>query len=376
MESADAIIVGGGIAGLSAALALLRAGVGRVRLLERESVPCAHSSGRNAAVFRHLSTTAGDLEMARRSRALLGELLGAEEAWLRPTGLWFVSQTAEAIEPLAALASRQRLPHARESGGALAASIPSLQGGSIVTAGGAGARGLWCPDDGVIDIHAVTQALVRAITAGGGVLSFGVEVAQLELDGDRVCGVRLASGDRLAAGAVVLAGGAWGGALGASCGAPLPLEPRRRHLVQLGSAAGLDAGGPVVWCVGDELYYRPESGGALVSPCDSEPWPAELPPPSEAGIELLAGKLARLAPRLSDASVRRAWACLRTFAPDGAAVVGPDPRRAGLYWIAGLGGHGMTGGMAAGELLAATFTGRAHPLSDALAVSRLSPREA
>src|SRR6516225_4191551 len=85
------VVVGGGIAGLSAAWAALGAGTGRVLLLEREGVPCAHSSGRNAAIFRHLTATPGDLDLALRSRELLGELLGSEEAWLRRTGSWLVS---------------------------------------------------------------------------------------------------------------------------------------------------------------------------------------------------------------------------------------------------------------------------------------------
>jgi glycine/D-amino acid oxidase-like deaminating enzyme len=230
--------------------------------------------------------------------------------------------------------------------------------------------GLYCPDDGVIDIHAVTQALARAIAATGGTISLGVEVARVEVEGGRVAGVRLVSGQRIAAGAVVIAGGAWAEALGASCGAPLPLQPRRRHLAQLEGGPRMDAGAPVVWCLGDELYYRPESGGALVSPCDADPWHAELPAPTEAALELLAKKLARSAPRLSDAAVRRAWACLRTFAPDGCAVAGADPRLPGLFWLAGLGGHGMTGGLAAGEVLAASYAGREHPLAASLAPSR------
>ncbi len=368
MKSADAVIVGGGVAGLAAAHALLRAGVGRVQLVERERVPCAHSSGRNAAIFRHLSTTPGDLGLARRSRELLGELLGREEAWLRQSGTWFVSDPVQPggdpIEPLAALAVEQRLPHARAAGDELTARVPSLQDGPMRS-------GLWSPDDGVMDIHAVTQALVRSIGEAGGTLSFGVDVAAVAVEGGRVTGVRLASGERVGAGAVVIAGGAWAASLGASCGAPLPLQPKRRHLAQLETAVSkVDPGAPVVWCLGDELYYRPESGGMLVSPCDGEPWPAELPPSSPAALEVLARKLARSVPRLSDAFVRRAWACLRTFAPDGAAVVGADPRVPGLYWLAGLGGHGMTGGLAAGELLAASFTGAFHPLKDALGVSR------
>ncbi|MHB8879691.1 MAG: FAD-dependent oxidoreductase, partial [Myxococcaceae bacterium] len=90
LEVADVVIVGGGIAGLSAAHGLARAGVARVRLLEREKVLCSHSSGRNAAIFRHLSSGAGDIALARRSKALLTELLGSEGAWLQKTGTWFV----------------------------------------------------------------------------------------------------------------------------------------------------------------------------------------------------------------------------------------------------------------------------------------------
>jgi glycine/D-amino acid oxidase-like deaminating enzyme len=365
MKRADVIVVGGGIAGLSAARAALHAGAGHVLLLEREGAPCAHSSGRNAAIFRHLSTTPGDLDLALQSRALLDELLGSDEAWLRRTGTWFVSPGGDPdpIASLASLAASRGLPHRRAQGDDLHATVPSLQGGPMRS-------GLFSPDDGVIDIHAVTQALVRAIGAAGGELRFGVEVAAVEADRGRVTGVRLASGDRVAAASVVLAGGAWAGALGATCGAPLPLTPRRRHLAQIETPVSrADPGRPVVWCFGDELYYRPESSGLLVSPCDGDPWPAELPPPSQAGLELLARKLARTVPRLADASVRRAWACLRTFAPDGAAVVGADPRLAGLHWIAGLGGHGMTGGLAAGELLAAVLTGHDHPLKSTLAIS-------
>ncbi len=364
MEGVDVIIVGGGIAGLSAAHALVRAGAGKVRLLEREPVLCAHSSGRNAAIFRHLSTGLGDLATALRSRALATELLGAEEAWLRRTGTWFVAATREALEPLARLAAGERLRAEPAEGKGLDAALPGLRGG-------AARHGLFFAEDGVIDLHALTQGLARASVAAGTTVSLAEPVARIDARAGRVEGVTLLSGERLAAGAVVVAGGAWSGLLGAGCGAPLALEPRRRHLALLETTDGAGAPSPVVWCVDDEVYLRPDSGGLLASPCDEEPWAAELPPPSDAGLELLGRKLARTAPKLADAAVRRVWACLRTFAPDRAAAVGADPRAAGLYWIAGLGGHGMTGGLAAGELLAACVTGRAHPLKDALAPARL-----
>jgi glycine/D-amino acid oxidase-like deaminating enzyme len=381
LDGADVIIIGGGIAGLAAANGLARAGVGRVLLLEREPVLCSHSSGRNAAIFRHLTGGVGDVELAKRSRALLTELLGSEEAWLQKTGAWFVSEGPKPLEALAALAVRERVACEQAKGTALESALPSLQGGVI-------RRGLFFPDDGVIDIHAVTQELARAATAAGVTTTLGADVTRIEVttgslaeepprravaagtSGKRVTGVTLASGQTLTASAVVIAAGAWGEALGASCGAALSLEPRRRHLALLEPKTKDDAGAPIIWCVDDELYMRPDSGGLLASPCDEVAWKAELPAATEAGVELLAKKLSRIAPRLADAAVRRSWACLRTFAADRAPVVGADTRVGGLLWLAGLGGHGMTGGVAAGELLASTFIGKAHKLTQALAPAR------
>lgn len=362
MEVVDVVIVGGGVAGLASAHALLAAGAGRVRVLEREDAPCAHSSGRNAAIFRHLSATPGDFELAVRSRARLDDLLGG--GWLRRTGAWYVAAEAASIAPLVDLARREGSPHEVASGEALARAAPVIAGGPL-------RHGVFALDDGVIDIHAMAQGLLRSIHAAGGAVSCGAEVARVDAEGGRVTGVTLASGARVAAGSVVIAGGAWAASLGETCGAPLALTPRRRHLVQLHVSPAAGAEDPVVWSVGDELYVRPESGGLLASPCDEAAWRPELPAPDPSGLELLAHKLARLLPRIADASVRRAWACLRTFAPDTVAVAGPDPRVTGLHWLAGLGGHGMTGGVAAGEVLAAGVMGKGDPLADVLSPARL-----
>jgi D-arginine dehydrogenase len=67
--------------------------------------------------------------------------------------------------------------------------------------------------------------------------------------------------------------------------------------------------------------------------------------------------IAGLAPVLTTSKVRRAWSCLRSFAPGGDFVIGPDPRADGVFWLAGLGGRGMTCGLALGEALAASSSG-------------------
>ena len=362
MKVADVVIAGGGIAGLSAAWCLARAGGRRVVLLEREEVLASHSSGRNAAIFRQLDGSPGGVELAVRSRQLLDPLMASRGGWLAATGVLFVAHTPQGLEPLLTLARRHGIGHAKLEGAELLGRSPALQGG-------AAAFGFEVPSDGVMDIHGVCTALAEESRAAGATISLRAEVSRVLTAHGRVEGVELVGGDRIAAGAVVLAGGAWASQLGATGGAPLELSPLRRHVAQLDATVPAQA--PVVWCVDDEAYFRPESGGTLASPCDEDAYPPCLPPEAPHAREMLAEKLARLAPSIAQSGVRRGWACLRTFARDRAMVVGADPRVAGLHWFAGLGGHGMTAGVAAGELLAATMAGGRPALAEALSPARL-----
>jgi glycine/D-amino acid oxidase-like deaminating enzyme len=132
-----------------------------------------------------------------------------------------------------------------------------------------------------------------------------------------------------------------------------------------------EAGTPTVWDAELGAYFRPESGALLASPGDAVPWHPEEPAADPAALELLWEKLGKMAPSLAGSRVRRFWACLRTFAPDKASVVGADPRVGGLFWLAGLGGHGITAGVAAGQVLAACVTSGDDPLAAELSPARL-----
>lgn len=352
------VVVGGGIAGLSAAFHL--AGSAEVTLVEREPVVAAHSSGRNAAIFRHLEGGTGAVPLAVRASALLDALL---PGWKRPTGALYVAHEPGEVEHLEDLGRRHEVAHRRADGTA-AERVPAL-------AGGVCDRVLDVPGDGVIDIHGVTTALARGAARRGAVVRTGLGAERVLAEGGRVRGVVLESGERLDADVVVNAAGAWAEGLGATCGAPLPLDPRRRHLVILDPEARPDAEAPVVWRVDEGIYVRPESGGVLASPCDEASWAPGIPPTDPEALVRLGERMGRFAPVLASASVRRAWACLRTFAPDRDPVIGADPRLTGLFWIAGLGGRGMTVGLAAGDLLAAAVAGRTDPLLADLAPARL-----
>ena len=336
----DLIIVGGGVAGLSAA-ALLAPHL-RVLLLEREPLLSSQASGNNAAIHRPLEQDALSARLARRSRELQAALLGP--GLHTATGLLLVSETSSAVAALAAIAAREQVRHQVLDVAGLCARAPAL-------AGGAARHALLLLDGGVIDLHGLTSGLARVARASGADLRTHVAVARVTHAAGRITGVALADGQTLSAPRVVLAAGAWSATLAAASGFDLPLTPLRRHLVQLRAAQPL-ATGPVVWRLEDEVYYRPESQGILASPCDETPWPAEHPPSDPSALVALTQKLERLAPEFTSAAVQRSWACLRTFAPDRELVAGADARVTGLYWLAGLGGRGMSVATAAAELLA------------------------
>jgi D-arginine dehydrogenase len=359
MERTDAVVVGGGVAGLATAAALARAGAAVV-LLEREPILASHSSGRNAAIWLPVQDDATMAWLARRSAELLEELL--EEPWLQPCGALFVAADGAALTGPERGARRAGMRVTRLDAGEAAALAPTVAGGKT-------AEALWLAEAGVLDIHAMALGLARAARRSGAALRTKAAVARVATRGGRVEGVELAEGARIASDHVVVASGAWAACLGDAAGAPIPLQALRRHLVHLDGAER--ASGPVVWAAGDEMYYRAEPGGWLASPCDEAPWEPGEPPVDPAQLAVLARKLEAWAPPLAARRVRRSWACLRTFAPDRKLVAGADPRVEGLHWLAGMGGCGMTIGAAAGELAAACVLGRAHPQAEHVAPARL-----
>ena len=361
-QPCEVLVIGGGIAGLSAAFHLSQRGWRGVQLLEREPALATHSSGRNAAIFRQLGEDAIGVALALRSASILDASPGDLGLWLQRSGALYVAADAAVIDRAVAQAVATGVAHERVDGEELVRRAPVLRAGSARC-------GLWVPGDGVIDIHAVTESLARAVRAAGVRVRTSCGVQRILASNGRVRGVLLDDGSELTAARVVNAAGAWSAGLGAAVGAPLALVPLRRHLAVLD--AEIAPAAPVVWNLDDEIYFRPESGGLLASPCDETRWEPCVPPTSIDALELLGAKLASLAPRLAECGVRRSWACLRTFALDRQFVAGQDPRLDGLYWLGGFGGRGMTEGLAAGEVLAAVMNGETPALAAALSPARL-----
>lgn len=360
--SASVVVIGGGIAGLSAAWQLGVLGVRDVVLVEAESMLGSHSSARNAAIFLPLEESLSAVWLAQRSRDLLDTQLGT--GWLSAQGVTLVAGGEDPLDELRFAARRFGVFHERWGPATLDHRLPMLTEGDARYA-------LHLPLGGVMDVHMVMMALSRFIRKLGIPILTSTRVESFDVSGQGIQAVRLEGGRSIKCERIVMAAGAWAGRLGLLAGADLTLSPLRRHLVQLVGEEMPRWRTPTVWRVDDGVYFRPEAGGVLASPCDEVLCEPGVPGTDPGELEALAMKLARLAPSLGDAQVQRSWACLRTMSTDREMIVGEDPRLKGVFWLAGLGGRGMTCGVAAGELLARLMVGLPHPLTRTLGVQRL-----
>jgi D-arginine dehydrogenase len=362
--TADVVVIGAGIAGASAAWALAQRGAS-VHLVEKEAQPGHHATGRSAAL---LNETVGHPvvgALARASTAFLDAPPDGfvEHPLLASRGLLWIGTDAAALDDLA----RSSPPDAasRVDAGTVSRLVPALR--SAWTAPG----GVHEPGARTVDVAALLQAYLRGLRRAGGAVHTGAPVQRISRgsigrrlaggrrrgDGRRGWRVELATGT-VRCRTVVNAAGAWGDVVARLAGvAPLDLVPMRRTACVVRVPDDDDVGGwPLVMDVAGTFYAEPETGGLLVSPADETPSDPCDARPDELDVALALDRL-REATTLPVRSVRRAWAGLRTFAPDRAPVAGFDPDAEGFYWLVGQGGAGIKTAPALARLAAADIAG-------------------
>jgi D-arginine dehydrogenase len=350
------VIVGAGFAGAATAYQLARRGVRDIVVLDRETRPGAHSSGRNAALGRQVVTDAEVRDLAVEGTRFMAEPPDGFPAgeYLRATGALIMGSGAEAEALRATVAPLNTAGVAAEwvSLAAARQQVSVLDGASCE-------GGVYCRPDGVVDIAALLEGYLRA---SGARLLLSRRVTAVEAASGRVRAVATDQGERIETGVVVNAAGAWAGALGRLAGAcEPPLRPCRRHIVVTGSLDWVDPKWPYVWDVTTQVYFRPEPPGLLLSPCDEVEHSPDDSAVDDAALTLLAEKLAHAFPRLADLPVLRYWAGYRTLTPDGRFIIGADPDVEGFVWCAGLGGHGVTTSAAVGRLTAGAILDKKDP---------------
>ncbi len=355
METSDFIVVGGGMAGASAAWAL--AEHGSVILLEQESQPGYHTTGRSAALYVETYGNAVIRAITRASKPFfLNPPDGfAEAPLLTPRGVMMVA-TAEQTGRLQALydeAAQGRDDVEILEGEAVFQRYPTLRRDAVAAA-------MFDPADMDMDVNAIHAGFLKGMRARGGQLICDAEVTSLtqESGGWRV-DTRAGS---FSSAVVINAAGAWGDRLAEMAGAgTVGLVPKRRTAFTFDPPAGVDpAVLPALIGVEETWYVKPEAGKFLGSPADetpSEPCDAQ---PEELDLAIAVDRIQQM----TTFDIRRfdaKWAGLRSFVADKSPVVGFDPDRKGFFWLIGQGGYGIQTSAGMGRIAGALASGADIP---------------
>ena len=347
MESADVVIVGGGIMGCALAYQLRRRNVD-VLLLERETLG-SQSTGKCAGGVRQQFSNEGNVRLQRMS---VGMLESFEEeighpADFRQIGYLFVLTQPQQVEDFGHnmdLWHRVGLSEARWVDPAEAQRmVPVLKVEDVLGC-------TFCPTDGIASPADVTSGYAAAARRLGARLKEGVAVTGIDVASGRVQGVRTSAGD-VATRLIFNCAGAWSASIGRMAGLEIPILPYRRHIAVTSTFPAVPRNNPMTVDFQTSLYFHPEGDGVLIGMSDREEPPGYVEDVSWEFLEKMFAQAARRAPALAAAGVKTAWAGLYEMTPDHQAILGPMGEVEGFWCAAGFSGHGFMQGPAAALLL-------------------------
>ena len=364
----DVVVIGAGIAGASVAAELAR--THRVAVLERESHPGYHSTGRSAALFSEIYGNSVVRALSRASRTFFYSPPDAfsQTPLVRPRGALHIAPPEQAarLEQFAAnpdvhTAIRRVTPE--DAMRACPILRPEYTHAAVLE-----------EDAADVDVDALHQGYLRAFRTAGGTLITDAEVSRLaHADG----GWRVETHDMAyTARIVVNAAGAWADAIATTAGtAPLGIQPCRRTAVLVEPPLGLSPDTwPMVIDAEETFYIKPDAGLLLISPADETPLAPCDVQPEELDVAVAIDRVEH-ATTLKVSRIRKRWAGLRSFAPDRSPVIGFDPVLPNFFWLAGQGGYGIQTAPAAAKIAAALVSGDSvFAASPDIDLSDLSPR--
>ena len=356
-KTADAVVIGGGIAGASTLYYLARTGLRNTVLLEKGEL-ASGSTGDSAAMVRQHYSNEVSIRLVRESlrffQEFADELDGAEV--FNGIGWLFLCEpdAREAFDDNMARLKGLGVRTWEVSAEDAAEELPGLNTDGIGPVA-------FEPDSGYADPRATVSALVQKAETLGSETHTHTPATGLVVENGRVSGVAAASGT-ISAPIVVNAAGPWANEIGGWAGLDLPLELSREQDVVIRLPQGVPPLRRVVSNMVDRTYFRPEGDGLLLAgvghPKENEPVdPDDYRHEADAGfVEDVTGRLAHRLPRLSGAEVVSSWAGLYTITPDWNMMVGAAPGVEGLYLAVGGSGHSFKLGPAIGRCLAELIT--------------------
>jgi sarcosine oxidase subunit beta len=351
-ETADVVIVGGGIEGAAAAWALARRGVTDVLVVERNTVGSGMTGKSSGIVRCHYGVSslaamaAVGLDVFEKAQEIFGHDIG-----FRQTG-YVVGVGEPNVDSLRKSLAAQRAVgvQTEEIDAAEVARMWPHADLEPFAAFAHEARG------GFGDAYQTAQAFAVSARGAGVRIRQGTAMTALSIDGDRVTGVQLADGTEVSAGTVVVATGVWTRDLLSRCGIDVPIRVVREQIVMI--SPGVELGPvPVFSDLVSLQYIRPEPGGDVlfgnsdlshVQDADPDDY---LNRASEDFVDVTIDRVSTRFPGFTDAAITGSYAGCYDVTPDWNPVIsrtGID----GLVVAAGFSGHGFKIAPAVGGLIA------------------------
>ncbi len=345
--SADVVIIGGGVIGLSAAYQLAVAGVSDVVVLEQGALG-GGSTSKAAGGVRTAFSDEVNIDLAQRSLAAFGRF-GDEhdqDIDLRQSGYLFLLRDADQLADFGAASQLQRSfgIDSRMIDVAEACELSPL----VNPDGLAGA--MWSPDDGHCSPESVVLGYARSARRLGVRIVTGCEVTGIDVEGGEVAAVRTKDGS-ISTRSVVCCAGAWSRRIGDWVGVDLPVDALRRHVALTSAIPDLDPATPFTVDFATSLYFHREGPGLLMGVPDiDDAWGVDSARDPD-WLEHLAAMMQQRLVGVDDLGLRIGWAGLYEVTPDHNALIGRASEVDGFVYATGFSGHGFLMGPAVGEVV-------------------------
>ncbi len=359
-NTADIVVIGGGVMGVSAAYHLASRGCRDVVLLEKAQFLGSEATGKCAGGIRYQFSTEINVRLSLLSLPMLDRFeaeLG-QPIDLRRTGYLFLLDNRgdlATFERNVAMQNRLGVSSRILSCNEAAALTPLVEMDDIVGAA-------WHEGDGLADPNGVVQGYAAAARRAGAQLFTGVAALGIRVESGRVAAVETSDGV-IATRHVVDAAGPWAGQVAALAGVDLPIVPVRRQIAVTTPLPQVPADFPFVIDFSRSLYFHREGRGILTGQSNPDESPGFDQSVDHAWTERHLDAAMMRFPLLARAGLLREWAGLYEVTPDAHPVIDTLADPVGFTVVAGFSGHGFMHGPIAGQLVAEMILdGRAHSL--------------
>lgn len=352
VETADVVIIGGGIVGSSIAYNLAELGCTDVLIIEREEKQGLGSTSKSMGGVRAQFATPINIQMSLYSIDLFSRFEEAtgHTADYRAHGYLFCATTEAHLKYLRDNQEKQRafgLKNAemvsRED---IVKMVPQLVADDII-------GGAYCPTDGFVDPHGVLTGFAKRAKERGVRVWLNTEVTSVNVESGEVTGVKTTNG-AVSTRNVVNAAGPWAAAVAAMAGVELPVTPLRRQIVKTQRCDFLPAKFPMVIDMSTGFHFRREGEAILMAwPDDEETYGFKTAFTHDFLEKILTHAVNRV-PEFVDLPVnpKQCWAGMYEVSPDHHAIIGEAPGVKGLFFANGFSGHGVMHSPASGRITA------------------------